>query len=43
MIERLLNTTLRFSIARRWLILVAAVVISVWGLVVVRLVQLQHQ
>jgi nickel/cobalt tolerance cation efflux system protein len=35
MVERLLNTTLRFSIARRWLIVVASLVITVWGLVVV--------
>ncbi len=32
MLERLLNATLRFSIARRWLIVAAAVVISLWGL-----------
>jgi len=31
MLERLLNATLRFSIARRWLIVAAAVVISLWG------------
>ncbi|QNI82069.1 heavy metal efflux pump/ CzcA family protein [Synechococcus sp. RS9907] len=35
MLERLLNTTLRFSIARRWLIVAAAVVISLWGLLAV--------
>ena len=35
MIEKLLNTTLRFSIARRWLIVAAAVVISLWGLLAV--------
>jgi nickel/cobalt tolerance cation efflux system protein len=35
MIETLLNATLRFSIARRWLIVAAAVVISVWGVLVV--------
>jgi len=33
MLERLLNATLRFSIARRWLIVVAAILISVWGIV----------
>ncbi len=36
MIEALLNTTLRFSIARRWLVVVAAVVVSVAGLVMLR-------
>ncbi|MFM2172760.1 MAG: hypothetical protein RLZZ54_687 [Cyanobacteriota bacterium] len=35
MIETLLNATLRFSIARRWLIVAAAVVISVWGVLAV--------
>jgi nickel/cobalt tolerance cation efflux system protein len=35
MLERLLNATLRFSIARRWLIVAAAVVISLWGLLAV--------
>jgi nickel/cobalt tolerance cation efflux system protein len=35
MVERLLNATLRFSIARRWLIVAAAVVISVWGVLAV--------
>lgn len=35
MLERLLNTTLRFSIARRWLIVAAAIVISLWGLLAV--------
>ena len=33
MLERLLNATLRFSIARRWLIVVAAILISAWGIV----------
>lgn len=36
MFERLLNSTLRFSIARRWLIVVASLVITIWGLVAVR-------
>jgi cation efflux system protein involved in nickel and cobalt tolerance len=36
MLERLLNATLRFSIARRWLIVAAAIVVSLWGLVAVR-------
>ena len=36
MLERLLNTTLRFSIARRWLIVTASIVITIWGLVVVQ-------
>ena len=36
MLERLLNATLRFSIARRWLIVAAAIVVSFWGLLVVR-------
>jgi nickel/cobalt tolerance cation efflux system protein len=36
MLERLLNTTLRFSIDRRWLIVVASIVITIWGLVVVQ-------
>ncbi|MFN5193299.1 MAG: efflux RND transporter permease subunit, partial [Cyanobacteriota bacterium] len=31
-----LNATLRFSIARRWLIVAAAIVISLWGLVAIR-------
>jgi cation efflux system protein involved in nickel and cobalt tolerance len=35
MLERLLNATLRFSIARRWLIVAAAVVISFSGLLAV--------
>ena len=35
MLERLLNTTLRFSIARRWLIVAAAIAISLWGLLAV--------
>ena len=35
MLERLLNATLRFSIARRWLIVAAAVVISLWGVLAV--------
>ena len=35
MLERLLNATLRFSIARRWLIVAAAVVISAWGVLAV--------
>jgi nickel/cobalt tolerance cation efflux system protein len=35
MVERLLNATLRFSIAHRWLIVAAAVVISVWGVLAV--------
>jgi nickel/cobalt tolerance cation efflux system protein len=35
MVERLLNATLRFSIARRWLIVAAAVVISLWGVLAV--------
>ena len=35
MVERLLNATLRFSIARRWLIVAAAVVISAWGVLAV--------
>ena len=33
--ERLLNVTLRCSIARRWLIVAAAVVISLWGVLAV--------
>ncbi|MFN5222189.1 MAG: efflux RND transporter permease subunit [Cyanobacteriota bacterium] len=36
MLDRALNTTLRFSIARRWLIVAAAIVISLWGLVAIR-------
>ncbi len=36
MLDRALNATLRFSIARRWLIVAAAVVISLWGLVAIR-------
>ncbi|WP_415399771.1 efflux RND transporter permease subunit [Synechococcus sp. W4D4] len=32
MLERLLNATLRFSIARRWLIVAAAILVSTWGL-----------
>ena len=32
MLERLLNQTLRTSIARRWLVVVAAVLITLWGL-----------
>ncbi|MCP9889296.1 efflux RND transporter permease subunit [Cyanobium sp. ATX 6A2] len=36
MLERLLNATLRFSIARRWLIVAAAIAVSFWGLLVVR-------
>ena len=36
MFDRALNATLRFSIARRWLIVAAAVVISLWGLVAIR-------
>jgi nickel/cobalt tolerance cation efflux system protein len=32
MLERLLNQTLRTSIARRWLVVVAAVLITFWGL-----------
>jgi nickel/cobalt tolerance cation efflux system protein len=36
MLERLLNTTLRFSIARRWLIVAASIVITIWGVVVVQ-------
>ena len=39
MLERLLNTTLRFSIARRWLIVAAAIVISLWGLLAVSKLQ----
>ena len=35
MLERLLNATLRFSIARRWLIVAAAVGISFWGVLAV--------
>ncbi|WP_296415018.1 efflux RND transporter permease subunit [Vulcanococcus sp. DEBay_Sum29NL08_54] len=35
MLERLLNATLRFSIARRWLIVAAAIAISLWGLLAV--------
>ena len=35
MLERLLNATLRFSIARRWVIVAAAVVISLWGVLAV--------
>jgi len=35
MLERLLNTSLRFSIARRWLIVAAAIAISLWGLLAV--------
>jgi cation efflux system protein involved in nickel and cobalt tolerance len=35
MLERLLNATLRFSIARRWLIVAAAVVVSAWGVLAV--------
>ena len=35
MLERLLNGTLRFSIARRWLIVAAAIAISLWSLMVV--------
>ncbi|MCT0219880.1 CusA/CzcA family heavy metal efflux RND transporter [Synechococcus sp. CS-1329] len=35
MLERLLNATLRFSIARRWLIVAAALMISVWGVLAV--------
>ncbi|MFN7228043.1 MAG: efflux RND transporter permease subunit [Synechococcaceae cyanobacterium] len=36
MLDRALNATLRFSIARRWLIVAAAIVISLWGLVAIR-------
>jgi nickel/cobalt tolerance cation efflux system protein len=36
MLDRALNATLRFSIARRWLIVAAALVISLWGLVAIR-------
>jgi Cu/Ag efflux pump CusA len=36
MFDRALNATLRFSIARRWLIVAAAVVISLWGLAAIR-------
>lgn len=36
MLDRALNATLRFSITRRWLIVAAAVVISLWGLVAIR-------
>ena len=32
MLERLLNQTLRTSIARRWLVVVAAIMITLWGL-----------
>ena len=32
MFERLLNQTLRTSIARRWLVVVAAILITLWGL-----------
>ncbi len=32
MLERLLNQTLRTSIARRWLVVVASVLITLWGL-----------
>jgi nickel/cobalt tolerance cation efflux system protein len=40
MLDRALNATLRFSITRRWLIVAAAVVISLWGLVAIRQMQL---
>ncbi|MEB3193776.1 MAG: efflux RND transporter permease subunit [Cyanobacteriota bacterium] len=36
MLDRVLNATLRFSIARRWLIVAAALLISLWGLVGLR-------
>jgi len=36
MLDRALNATLRFSIARRWLIVAAAIVISLWGLLAIR-------
>jgi len=36
MVDRALNATLRFSIARRWLVVAAAVVISLWGVVAIR-------
>lgn len=36
MFDRALNATLRFSIARRWLIVAAAIVISLMGLVAIR-------
>jgi len=36
MLDRALNATLRFSIARRWLVVAAAVVISLWGVVAIR-------
>ncbi len=32
MLERLLNQTLRTSITRRWLVVVAAILITLWGL-----------
>lgn len=32
MLERLLNQTLRTSISRRWLVVVAAILITLWGL-----------
>lgn len=35
MLERLLNATLRFSIARRWLIVAAAIAVSLWGVLTV--------
>jgi cation efflux system protein involved in nickel and cobalt tolerance len=34
MLERLLNQTLRTSIARRWLVVVAALLITLWGLAI---------
>ena len=35
MFERLLNQTLRTSIARRWLVVVAAILITLWGLSII--------
>ena len=36
MLGRALNATLRFSIARRWLVLAAAIVLCLWGLMAIQ-------